>query len=146
MTYKINFAIGDWSGDGHGRNNYTLVESNQSVEVVREAFFDAQEVTGINWEHDSGLCNEYGESALSKDMVKKFSKLGYTFNQANTEKDGTVFMGHDDMLDLLLWFLKLGNNSLKLQLANVPLVPTFHFYGYDKKKRHIPFIGYGLFD
>lgn len=46
---------------------------------------------------------------------------------------------------IIVWFLTLGDPELRVTLVPSEELPTLHFYGSDKKKREIGFMGYGLF-
>lgn len=133
---KIKLAIGDFSGDGHGHCDHFIFSCNKKVEDVREAFFKAKEQYP-NISPDT-LCSDYEESTISEDIHKKISEMGFLLFDECGEWWGT-----DEFAQYAAWFICLGDPELKLEMIGDD-AEFFHFYGYDDKKRHINFFGYGL--
>lgn len=136
--YKIKFSIGDWSGDGHDRAEDYLVNSSHPVEVVREAYFTAIEKTGLDF---GNICSKHEENYIAGEYMDKLKKLKaplFLLEEGLTPKS---------FLYLLLWFITLGDEDLFLKIKDPDKdIKDFHFYGFDSKKRHIPSLGYRLFD
>jgi len=144
--YPINFTIGDWSDDGHGRQKQFKVISSEPVEVVREAYWLAEKKTKFKL---GSVCSNSYDNALKSSEFEGLRSLGFPFTSEEIhEHTENEFVDIDParMLDILLWFLKQGNEQLFFDIVPADAIPSFHFSGYDKKKRHIPQFGYGLFD
>lgn len=132
--YKFRMSIGDWSDDGHGKHEDFIIESNHPVDVVREAHFRIKEVTGIDIED---FCCDYEDSSVPKEIENKLKDMGFEFEYA-----GTTYA--KEMALLWMFLLQKANPELELKIINDD-IPNLHFYGCDKKRRHISFVGYGLF-
>lgn len=131
---NIIIEIGDWSGDGHGQKETYVFDSNLTTEEVRESYFSAKEKYPSLCPED--FCCEYEDSEVPKQIVNEAQKLGFKINKAS--------FGTKEMANYTAWFCQLGNPNLKLKMQKQKHMPTLAFYGVDKKKRHINFIGYGL--
>ena len=130
--YSFTIPIGDWSGDGHSKCEYFQFTSNKPLAEVREAYFKAvEEHADISPEE---FCSEYEDTHVPKEVVEAVAKLGYEISPES--------FWVEDMADYVAWFITLGDPEIKLKRKkNLDMLP---FYGYDEKKRHISFIGYGL--
>lgn len=127
--YQLKFQVGDWSGDGHGQHEDFILESSVSVEELREMYFTTKAKTKTSPEN---VCRDYGDNEITKQQIKD---LGL-----QKMYDG------DDFIHLFVDYMITHNHDLKLEIVQQNQIPTFHFYGHDKKKRHIGFMGYGLFE
>lgn len=150
MSYQWELQIGDWSDDGHGKTKDYIIESNHSVEVAREAYFKAKKkLKGFDFGEE--VCSGYEQYRIEPPLFEKMLSLGFSFDDMDPEdlelaKVEGLGLSTKDITKLFLQYLKMGDPTLELDIVPEPQVPTFHFYGFDKKKRHIPHIGYGLFD
>ena len=142
MDYVFKIAIGDWSGDGHGKNDYHTYRTNKKIEDIREAYFSAINKLGKDYPRE--VCGDYQDSGVSKDMQDELKKKGFVFTRFEEEYEGKIFPYVDGMLELTEWFIQQGDSSIKLEAEDVE-VDTLHFYGFDSKDRHIGFIGYGIY-
>lgn len=141
----FKLEMGDWSDDGHGKTKTAVFEANRSIEDLREMFFVNKEVYGDVLEF---YCSEYGESTITTEDIEDIEEVGIKISDEMKEearKNGEVSVYAEDMIEWFIQFMKLGNPSLELNQITQPQMPTFHFYGYDEKKRHINFFGYGTF-
>lgn len=143
MTEKFFFKlpIGDWSGDGHEKVSWFIISSNKPLQDVREAFFKAKDSLDPRLNPEN-ICSEYEENTIPESLVEELNKAGCEFSF--DEYDGDVYLDSFSMLDIVLWFLKMGDPDLELQVEENNF-PMFPFSGYDKDNRHIGFFGYGLF-
>lgn len=141
----FKLEMGDWSDDGHGKTKTAVFETNVSVEYLREMYFTNKEVYGDILEY---YCSEYGEYTISTEDIEEIEESGIIISDKMKEdarENGEAYVDADDMIDWFIQFMKLGNPSLELNQITQPKMPTFHFYGYDEKQRHISFFGYGTF-
>lgn len=134
MTHQFKLPIGDWSDDGHGKCDYYLIRSNKSVEEVREIHFSIPDNLGVNIEK---ICRGYEESKMSSDIAEELVELGW-----ECSKD---YMDSESMCRLWVFLLMKTDPTLELEVQeeNIEMLP---FYGFDEKKRHIGFVGYGVFN
>lgn len=47
LKHQSILVLGDWSGDGHGKDNEVRIFSNKTVEEIREGYAEACRITGI---------------------------------------------------------------------------------------------------
>jgi len=146
MKTQFEIEIGDWSGDGHGYCTSFVAYSNKSIEETREAYFAAKQKLDKNLCPENFLC-EYEDSYLKPDQIKHMINAGFCFKQHDNEDfDYEDFeFSDEDMAEYVCWFINQGDPDCKASLKKSKIkIPTLSFCGFDKKKRHINFIGYGL--
>lgn len=141
--YLFTLPIGDWSDDGHGECDYYHIESNKPVEEVREAHFKIRDVTGIDI-HE--IANEYEVSYFDDEHPV----IEYINNKINASKSlkecaQECSMTSKTMAELWVLLLQDADPTLELKMVEQNKVPMLSFYGFDKKGRHISFVGYGTF-
>lgn len=140
MSYQINFEIGDWSHDGHNESATIKVFSNHPVERLREAHFMCPTKLGF----DIGdICGEYEETEIREDIMDTLEDNGF-----DTSKFSYEYPTSREMIQLWADILMHIDPELELYLETPEereKLPTMHFYGYDKNKRHLRVPGYGLF-
>ena len=146
INYEFEMPIGDWSGDGHGKCDTYHILSNQPVEQVRETHYKTKEVTGIDIEE---VCADYEDSILSPEAANTLREMGfepgkYSYCCTGSEEDG-VEMSPRDMAELWCFLLMKTDPELKLEIIPEAKLPMLPFYGFDDKKRHISFVGYGCY-
>jgi hypothetical protein len=150
QTYPVKFVLGDWSSDGHGISDTTVVKSTEPVEYLRELHFKCVEEFGIDpgkWAAD------YQYPFIPDDQIDALVKAGIDvayqdyslYRHEEGEYEGQYSV--EDLKGLVnLWLdcLNLVDESVDFQVVE-DSIPTMHFYGFDEKKRHINVPGYGLF-
>ncbi|MBI5065800.1 hypothetical protein HZA97_06185 [Candidatus Woesearchaeota archaeon] len=137
--YLINFPVGDWSDDGHGKCNYFLVSSKKPTKEVRAAHFEAPKVLGFEI---GDICHEYEDRYLEENIVTKLKELNYDMDKLDQDDD-RISLSPEDMADIWLYLLNHINPELNLKLF--PSVPMINFYGFEDGK-HLRTPGYGLFE
>lgn len=116
-SYLIEFPIGDWSDDGHGKCVYYIVISNKPVEEIREAHFKIKPELDIDIHSiDQGI---YWKSENPK------------------------LEDPQDLVDFWIECLMKVDPDLKL-IREERGGTTISFYGFDEKGRHINFVGYTM--
>lgn len=139
---KIQIAVGDWSGDGHGKCDYFTFQIPEGfcVQDVREAYFQSMK---DHPDLDPGsFCEEYEDSTVPDEIIAKARKLGFEWTEHGFEWDGEVTAEIDGFADYVAWFIGLSGIKLTRLDENVL---TLHFYGRDDQGRHISHLGYGLY-
>lgn len=142
--------IGDWSNDGHGVCKNILIESKGTINEIRNAHFKIKKVTGIDI-HD--IANEYEENTISIHKCLELMKLGLDINDYLSQnykqldeksilEDDEYYIEYDEIAELWVDLLNYVDNSLEIKIVKdeIEMIP---FYGFDEKKRHIGFVGYG---
>lgn len=145
MNNLWKIPIGDWSDDGHGRYDWFVIKSNFTVEQAREAYFKSVEKSGVD------ICKEVAYEYENNSVSEKFLNAFPEFLEEGLIKHDPEYDINDyeyyienslDLAIIVCLFIQKYNPEFKYEITDIPMLP---FYGYDKKKRHIGHIGYGLF-
>jgi hypothetical protein len=135
--YQFRIPIGDWSGDGHEKCEHFDASAAKPIGDVRAAWFAAKEkLPDIA---PDTFCDEYEEGSLPEPVSTNLRAAGCPLPEDEDD------WGPDAMADVVVWFLNQGDPDLDVRLEKRSSVPSLAFYGFDDQKRHIGFIGYGLF-
>jgi hypothetical protein len=143
--YLFEIPIGDWSNDGHGMCDHFVIESNVSMNKIFDAYFKAQEELPKEI-CPEGMCESYRDGNIPADIVKKLREYNFTHKfDSVSNSDGSESPSSEDMLEIVLWFIKQGNNKIKLKVVKLDKfinwkVPKKH------KGKNLGNFGYGLFD
>lgn len=132
--FTFSIPIGDWSDDGHGKTATFYATAAKPIEAVREAYFAVKAKLPDACCPES-FCDEYEEPEMAPESRTALISKGCEVPDE---------IGVDAMANIVVWFLNQGDPELDVKLNGKPL-PVLPFYGFDPKKRHIGFIGYGLF-
>lgn len=147
LEHPFAIPIGDWSGDGHGRCEYHHFKSNYPVERLREAYFESKEkYPELSPEN---FCSSYQDGTLNHDEATLIKDgLGVELEDFPPEhidpEDHEYYVSSEDLVNVTVAFIKKSLPDWEHEKTNRP--PMLPFYGFDKNKRHIGQIGYGLFD
>jgi hypothetical protein len=143
---KIKFPIGDWSDDGHGKCDWFIIETNKTVEEVREIHFSCKEKLGF----DIGdLCRDYEEHSINEEITAKLISLGIVEeNNPCIIEDERFWPGEAEgsktLCELWLDVLKYLDDTFIWTIVSED-IPCINHYAFDQKKRHLQTPGYGLF-
>lgn len=140
--FKIQFPVGDWSDDGHGKCEYYFAWSNKPVQDLREAHFKAKEVLGFDI---GSICEDYEQYSVNGNIIDELLERGLMDeDEAETAAD---FYDSDSLVKLWVRCLIHIDPTLEIELFEPENdYQTINFYGYDDKQRHLSTPGYGLFD
>lgn len=127
--YKFQIPIGDWSKDGHGKCDYYDATAAKPIEDVREAYFAAKA------KFPKELCPE--------EIYRRDDTISDELREKIKSASGLDIDSEISMAAYVVWFINQGDPDVKIRLSKKG-IPMLSFYGYDKKKRHISFIGYGF--
>ena len=142
--YEIDFAVGDWSSDGHGESETFRVLSSVPVKALREIHFAAKEHFGF----DIGdICREYGEFSVPDETVEALRDGGVSLSEMGIDPRSPEA---GNLLEIWLAALRRTAQAAGQEIAlarkkDEEQVPTIHFFGYDEKGRHLNVPGYGLY-
>lgn len=140
MNNLWNIPIGDWSNDGHGKCNWFIIESNFTVEQARE-YFNSVEKSGIDICKE--IAYEYDDNSVSEKFLKVFPEfLEEGLIKHDPEYNEDYIEYSFDLVEIVCLFIQKYNPEFKFKILDIPMLP---FYGFDEKKRHIGYFGYGLF-
>lgn len=145
MINLIKFTLGDYSNDGHGMYDDYIIESNKTVEELRELHFSCIETLGF----DIGdMCRDYGDRELPRyifDILKE-EKILNDEECFVLETNELCIEDPDELVAIWLDILLHLDKTLTLKVKDSDEIPSMHFYGYDSKKRHLNNPGYGLYE
>lgn len=146
MNNLWNIPIGDWSDDGHGKCDWFTIKSNFTVEQAREAYFKSVEKSGVD------ICKEIACEYEDNSVSEKFLKVFPEFLEKGLVKHNPDFNDEynaeyyiedlSDLVEIICLFIQKYNLEFRYEILDIPMLP---FYGYDEKRRHIGYFGYGLF-
>jgi hypothetical protein len=152
MKYMMQLNIGDWSKDGHNISEAKVFEVNHPVSVVRQAYKDSCEETGIQFNHNEdytgGLCSRYGswrqlftEYESNTVSQEAYEILAEYIPHIADYLDGDEESGYycEDFPSLWWAFVKISLPDLKYTPVKFE-----HINGYWNKELNVQF-GYGLF-
>lgn len=122
-THQYYIVLGDWSGDGHDKSEKILIETNVSLENLREAYIRSTNETNMSFETHQlfsqkvNFCTEYAHNILTKLMYETLIKYGCPINDMEIDGVGDdpitidncedCYLYTDSFLNLLMWFISL---------------------------------------
>ncbi|EBS4516538.1 hypothetical protein DQT32_03845 [Salmonella enterica subsp. enterica serovar Braenderup] len=145
MSYKFKVNIGDWSDDGHGRNDVIVVESTEPNEKVQDAFKTAGKKIGVI-EHDRFvIAEDYEDYRLREDHAEFLKDAGVEFedilyNDGTDEEPDYMFEGGSEAMVHLVMRIAQTELDFEYKIVN-DSIPNFNGYW----GRNNISIGYGLF-
>jgi hypothetical protein len=163
---KVKLLIGDWSGDGHGKSESIIFETNKTVEEIQQAYKDSCKLTGISFNHnedytglnlkwnhpeykDRKICTEYDSYEISR-LAEKILKEhgidvweGFDEDAYDREDELAPVDGVDHFTELWVKFVKLSLPDLEMTRISDDEIPVIN--GYWNKNLNVQF-GYGLYD
>jgi len=113
MTKPMNkffINIDDWSGDGHGKCDRFLFESNYTVAHLQAAYKESCKKTKIRL-HE--ICSDYEDSRVEPGVAKKLIALGCDENMLRNDEaeeyweENNYGLFPESMARLLVWFISL---------------------------------------
>jgi len=139
---KFKLPIGDWSGDGHGKCDWYELDTDASINEVRDAYFKAKEMIPTLCPED--ICSDYEENYVDLDLAQEIERtLGVTLEEWTDDSESTVSVSNNDMIAIVIAFIGVG--GVKVTHNSTDSLPMLCTWGNDVKGRHISHIGYGLF-
>lgn len=135
-TYKFKLQLGDWSRDGHGQSEEYFLQSNVDVKELREIYFKTIQKTLISIQD---ICRKYEDCSISQEQIE-----GLGLDVENYEHIIENGVEYQDFIELFIDYIQTHNPEISLKIIK-DNIPSFHFYGFDERKRHINGFGYGLF-
>ncbi|KAJ3439938.1 hypothetical protein M0812_15981 [Anaeramoeba flamelloides] len=159
--YRMYIDLGDPSHDGHGISKKVLIEANQTVKTIREAYLKSCQETGFSFNHNNDFtgrnyshkekkkhcfCTEYQQDHLSKEQIIFLRENDFPyfdeFEDYDDEKEANeleVYVEEDNFISLLMWFIGMSCDDLVWNPCQNE-IPTL-----NSGKLRVQF-GYGLYD
>lgn len=132
MLIKLN--AGDPSHDGHGLTESFVIESNLSLEHVREAYKVGCGNLGFDFEKT--IARNYEDSTVTIEQLAALRKIGWKESEGDDPIDADPvdlqYLQDDDYVTMWLAVVKAGN-------------PTFQYSFVTDDSAEINIGGYGLY-
>lgn len=135
--YKYLLNIGDWSDDGHWKNERIILESSHTKEQIVQAYKDSCKLTGVQfnynddytglgwtWQEKNARCiaTEYEDGWMSKENIQILKKHGIDvlegFDPEYVDEDSFYFDGVDNFVEILIKFIKLSLPTWEVKIVN----------------------------
>ncbi len=114
LLHKFTISVGDEYDDGHGKYKKYVILSNKPLKEVEKALKAAKKkYPKLNPEN---YCRDYEDSKIDKKTMDALIIAGYPEDKFDNirEDTGEQYVGSDDMLNITLFFLTLGDPELNL--------------------------------
>lgn len=127
---KINFIVGDWSGDGHDKTEDVWIDSNKTIQEIKDAYDKSCELTKLTFEEKNGfygIADNYEDNELSDEVIEIFTK----FNCPLLErvKNENNFLYPEIFAEIWFWFVSLSLPDFEYKVVR-DNTPTIRGYGY----------------
>ena len=128
-THRIDLIVGDWSGDGHGKSQTVVINSNLPKGELMAAYQAGTKLVGFDLGCD--VCEEYEDNRMKREYKTKLLDLGFRNFYDDDPEEDTCYVDQDIFTQIFLFICKLGNPSFEHQLI--------------KSDSYLYIGGYGLF-
>lgn len=100
----------------------------------------------LDGHHEKTPCSDYQDWKFPKKTLQELLDFGIVLDQNDIdfmmEEESTD--GTELFLEIVLALIRTQDPNLKIKVIPEENMPMFQFYGFDSKKRHIGYFGYGL--
>lgn len=143
MEHIFKMNVGDYSDDGHGKNEVIVIKSTKPVDEVLKAFISSGTKLNVYQHGSFVIAEEYEDSKLSNEHAESLRNAGIEFedlvyNDGDEEDPEYTIEGTKEIVRLVM---RIAQKELdfEYEIAN-DAIPSFNgFSGAG------PQIGYGLF-
>ena len=112
MHHIIDLVVGDWSGDGHCQTATISIRSNLSKQELLYAYEKGQKISGIG-----EICEEYEDTAVSKEVLETLFSLGVPDDLFVIEEDDVAYISTDEYVFIYLFIAGLGTPHFKYEFV-----------------------------
>ncbi len=156
--YKYILNIGDWSDDGHGKNEKVILESSHTKAEIIQAYKDSCKLTWIQFNHNTdytwlgwdwresdkrSIAVDYADSTISKENILILKSHWIDVLEWLNEdylNDNTFYIdGIENFVEILISFIKLSLPELEIKVIE----DDIEWINWIWDFRHQ--FGYGLF-
>ncbi len=148
MEHIFKMNVGDYSDDGHGKNEVIVIKSTKSVQDVVNAFLNSGRKLGVVEGDDMYpnflIAKNYEDTSLSTEFAEAFRNAGIefedlTFNDADEDEEPEYHINGTHEIVHLVMRIAQKELDFEYEIDNKS-IPSFN--GFDGVG---PQIGYGLF-
>ena len=137
--YQIKFPIGDWSGDGHGKCEWFILQSNKTVQEVRNIHLRSKEKLGFSI---GEICSDYYDWFLGE-TISEYLLINNVLIPTEIDRINSDGLSSSDIIDIWIKCLMRIEPSLILKVIPETVIPSIVSCS-DVKPISTP--GYGLFE
>jgi len=131
--HKIMIMLGDYSCDGHEKDEKIIIDSNYPVEDLRKAYEESCKKTGIKFHEE--ICSEADDYCLRPEQEDKLRSNGCPLDSLlGPQFEIDKIFCSTTFLRLLMWFIGLSLNDFYWGIVIDPAL-----FNYDMN------LGYGLY-
>jgi hypothetical protein len=128
-THRIDLILGDPSGDGHGKSQTVVINSNLSKHELLAPYQAGTKLVGFDFINE--VCKEYEDCRMKREYKTKLLELGFfDFYEDGLEQD-TCYLDQELFAQIFLFICKLGDTLFEYQIV--------------ESNSYINIGGYGLF-
>lgn len=143
MEHIFQMNVGDYSDDGHGKNEVFVIKSTKPVDEVLKAFISSGTKLNVYQHGSFVIAEDYEDSKLSNEHAEALRNAGIEFedlvyNDGDEEDPEYTIEGTTEIVRLVM---RIAQKELdfEYEIAN-DVIPSFNGFGGAG-----PQIGYGLF-
>lgn len=127
LPFTITLLLGDPSGDGHGKSDTIVFNSNLNKEEIQDAYKKASKELGFDLISD--ICDDYEDNYLPKKIYNILIKNGmkydlneYEIKELAKHKSKGVNIYIDEYLNIYFFIIKFGNKDFEYEITNCPVI------------------------
>ena len=108
MNSLINLVVGDWSHDGHGITDTTLIRSNRNYDDLIKAYKAGCEIVGFELDN---ICRSYDDGELPVDNAEMLRDAGFDLNTLEGYEgvDEAIYITSEDFTIIYLAICQMGD-------------------------------------
>ncbi len=126
MEYTFLIVTGDSGGDGHGQSDDFYFKTNYPIKDIEAAYEKSCKDSSVNF---GEICQEYGDSSIDEDVLKKLKKFGVDITKDEIE-EFSDYVGSNDLIELIIKFIKVSMPSDFKYSRTYNDIPCIGEFGY----------------
>lgn len=156
--YKYILNIGDWSDDGHGKNEKVILQSSHTKAEIIQAYKDSCKLTWIQFNHNTdytwlgwdwktadlrNIATDYEDSKISKENIiilkSHWIDVFSGYEHEDIDEDNFYIDGVENFVEILISFIKLSLLELEAKIIEDKIEWINWYWDFNHQ------FGYGLF-
>ena len=116
--YRVSLITGDFGRDGHEQSDTFYIDSNLSMDEIKEAYEKGVEIIGFDLVTDE--CAEYDDNEIDKENYKKLVDHGFKYSDIDEEEEEPEldFVNPEFFANMYLFFVKTGNTDFVFDMID----------------------------
>lgn len=127
LPFAITLLLGDPSGDGHGKSETIVINSNIDANDIKVAYKKASKELGFDLVNN--VCSDYEDNFVPKDIFDILVKNGmeydlfdYEKNQLEAADTRGVSISYNEYLNIYFFIVFFGNKDFEYEITNHPVI------------------------